>query len=166
MSSKHFHIERKRAVTEVYRGLKRLREEEGEIVHSPIRIAAIAAEGASRQQIYNWLKEDLTDEGLANKISRKGAKPAPTDDQELLLLGFTISCRLSLDPVTLSSLSDFCKSYLNVEVSESTLSRIMTRHGFSNQKVLGRNSRMVNEQVVDDAIAAIADIRSYSFPPE
>ena len=153
-------------MTEVYRGLKRLREEKGKIPCSPLRIASIAAGGVTPRQIYNWLNEDLTDEGQARKNSQKGPQPLLSDDQELLVVGFTISCRLSLAPVTLSSLSDFCKSYLNLEVSNSTLSRIMNRHGFSNQKVLGRNSRMVDEQVVEDALAAIVEIRSYNLPPE
>jgi hypothetical protein len=166
MSFTYFHIERKRAATEVYRALKLLSEEKGEIPISPIRLASIAAGGASPRQIYRWLNEDLTDEGQTLKKSQKGPYPLLSDDQELLVVGFTISCRLSLVPVTLSSLSDFCKSYLNLEVSNSKLSRIMNRHGFSNQKVLGRNSRMVDEKVVEDALAAVEEIRSFNFPPE
>jgi hypothetical protein len=103
MLHKHIHIERKRAVTELYRGLKRLREEEGIIPRSPMKIASIAAGGATSSQIYKWLNEDLTDEGQASKTSQKGGQSLLSDDQEILVVGFAIFCRISLVPVSLPS---------------------------------------------------------------
>lgn len=42
----------------------------------------------------------------------------------------------------------------------------MKENGFSSQKTLSRNSRMVHSEVVDDAIEALQQIHSFNFPPE
>jgi hypothetical protein len=87
------------------------------------------------------------------------------EDKEMLLVGFATSRRSVLEPVSLEVLQQFCDSYLNVKPSLATMSRIMARHGFSSQNALKRNSRMTSEEVVEDAVDALEQIRSYNYPP-
>lgn len=86
-------------------------------------------------------------------------------EQEALLIGFASHTRISLKPCNLSSLQLFCESYLKLKPSFATLSRIMNAHDLTSQKALGRTTRLVSEDVVDAALAAIEDIRVYDYPP-
>lgn len=131
----------------------------------PLHLARIASGGASRSQIYAWLNEDLSDESQKVKEETRGADPKLNEDQVMLLLGFAVSERSSLKPVSLQSLQLFTESHLGKKLSYSTLSRIMSEHGFSSQKTMVRNSRMISPEVVDDALSLIEEIRSYKFPP-
>jgi hypothetical protein len=158
----HHHIERKRAAVDMFRSVKRLRKEYGATWLSPVALASVAAGGASKTQIYEWLKIDLTDD---THEEARGACPVLNEDLEKLLVGFAVSQRSSLQPVTLALLKQFCQSYLNLSPSLSTFSRIMANHGFSSQQAMTRNSRMVSEEVVEDALAFIEEIRTYDFPP-
>ena len=124
--------------------------------------ASVAAGGASKTQIYEWLKADLTSD---HELETRGASPLLNEDLEMLLVGFTISMRSSFQPVTLATLTPFCQSHFNISPSLPTLSRIMSKHGFSSQKAMARNSRMVSQEVVEDALSFIEEIRSYAFPP-
>jgi transposase len=165
MSHTHYNIHQKRAAVAVYQAAKDFRKEEDRNSIDPIFIASVAAGGASRRQIFQWLKQDLSDEALDIREETRGRPSVLAEDQENLLVGFAASSRSSLESVSLQMLRQFCKSYLNVTLSNSTLSRIMTEHGFSSQKALTRNSRMTSEEVVDEALEAIEEIRSYNFPP-
>jgi len=159
---KHFHVERKRAAVEVYREVKRLKLENRAHIASAMSLAIIASGGASSTQIFKWLKADLYNE---NDEETRGSDPMLNADLECLVVGFATSLRLSLLPLSLDTVKNFCESYLNKSPSKSTLSRIMNSYGFSSQKAMSRNSRMVSEDVVEDALAFIELIRSYAFPP-
>lgn len=158
----HYHIERKRAAVEVFRSVKRLRTEHGAKWLSPLTLASVAAGGATKPRIYEWLKSDLSNDA---EEETRGASPVLNEDLEMLLVGFAVSMRSSLQPLTLATLKRFCQSYLSLSPSLPTLSRIMSKHGFSSQKVMARNSRMVSQEVVEDALAFIEEIRTYAFPP-
>jgi hypothetical protein len=161
----HYNIHRKRAAVDVYRAAKRFCKEAAQNSIDPLFIASVAAGGASRTRIFEWLKQDLSDEAQEVRDETRGRPSILSDDQEQLLVGFAVSIRSSLESVSLQTLSQFCKSYFSLTLSHSTLSRIMTEHCFSSQKAMTRNSRMTSEEVVDDALSAIEEIRSYKFPP-
>jgi hypothetical protein len=161
----HYPIERKRAAADVFWSVKRLRTEHGAKWLNPTSLASVAAGGASQRQIYEWLKSDLSDEAQQQHEENRGRPRVLSEDQEYLLVGFAVSTRTSLRPLALADLNRFCASYLGTSPSLSTLSRIMSEHGFTSQKALSRNSRMVSQEVVEDALAAIEEIRSYDFPP-
>jgi transposase len=165
MSYKHYTIDRKRAAVEVYRAVKDFGNDADGTSLTPLRLASVAAGGASRARIFQWLQENLSDEAQERREETRERSSILSQDQESLLVGFVVSQRSSLESVSLQTLRLFCKSYLNVTLSNSTLSRIMTEHGFSSQKAMTRNSRMTSEEVVDDALEAIEEIRSYQFPP-
>jgi transposase len=156
----HYPAERKRAAVEVFRAAKRLRTD----WLDPTSLASVAAGGASRRQLYEWLKSDLSGEAQQQQEETRGRPRALSEDQESLLVGFAISTRTSLQALALTDLERFCTSYLSTTPSLSTLSRIMSEHGFTSQKALSRNSRMVSPEVVEDALAAIEEIRSFNFP--
>jgi hypothetical protein len=160
-----YSVERKRAAVEVFRAAKKLRTENGAKWLDPSSLASVAAGGASQARIYEWLKSDLSGEAQQPQEDGPGRPPVLSEDQVSLLVGFAISTRTSLQALALTDLARFCTSYLNTSPSLSTLSRIMTEHGFTSQKALSRNSRMVSPEVVEDALSAIEEIRSFGFPP-
>lgn len=161
----YYPIERKRAAADVFRAAKRLRTEHGAKWLDPASLASVAAGGASRSQLYEWMKSDLSEDAQQQHESNRGRPRVLSEDQESLLVGFAISARTSQLSLALTDLERFCTSYLSTSPSNPTLSRIMSEHGFTSQKALSRNSRMVSTEVVEDALASIEEIRSYGFPP-
>jgi hypothetical protein len=166
MSYKHYSIDRKRAAVEVYAEAVKRIAEGGKNSLTPMSLASAAAGGAAPQRIYAWLKEDLSVEAEEARIETRGSASILTEDQEKLLVGFGASTRVELQPLSLKSLGGFAKSYLHVTLSNATISRIMSRHGFSSQQAMARNSRMTTEDVVDDSIDFIEEVRSYKFSPD
>jgi hypothetical protein len=160
-----YSLDRKRAAVEVYRETKRLCKEEGVGALTPISLAQAASGGAAPSQIFRWLKQDLSDEANQDRIRRGRPPRALSDDQEALLVGFAVSRRSSLETVSLECLEHFCDNYLNVKPALSTISEIMAKHGLSSQRALKRSSRMTSEEVVDDALDAVEEIRNYNYPP-
>ncbi len=165
MSNKHYSIGRKRASVDVYRAAMRRRKERSTKPLTPLELARAAAGGASRARIYAWLNEDLSEQAVEARVERRGGRRLLTDDQERLLVGFAVSTRTSLQPVTLTDLGKFCHSHFGVRPSICTLSETMSSHGLSSQKAMTRNSRMTSQLVVEDALLTIEEIRSYNFPP-
>jgi hypothetical protein len=166
MSHIHYHIERKRAAVAVYEEAKRTIKEEGKNSLDPLALASAAAGGASDRSIYAWLKEDLSIESEENIIEARGRPSILTEDQEKLTIGYAAYTRSCLEPLSLKSIIKFTKSYLGVTLSNATISRIMKYYGFSSQQTMARNSRMTGEEVVEDAIDFIEEVRSYKMPPE
>jgi len=159
----HFHIERKRAAVAVYRHAKRLKTEHGAKWLNPVALAQSAAGGGSRTQIYEWQRSDLFDASIEQHEERRGASPELSEDETSLLVGFACFLRSSQKPVDSKILSQFCTSHLSKTPSQPTISRIMQQFGFSSQKTMTRNSRMVSENVVEDALDAILEQRSHGF---
>lgn len=162
----HYHIERKRAAVAVFRHAKKLKTEHGAKWLDPIEFASQAAGGASRRQIYVWQNTDLSAEVEEHRVERRGSSPLMSEDQLSLLVGFATFMRTSLRPLSGKDLQEFCTSHLGKTPSLSTISRIMREHGFSSQQAMSRNSRMVSENVVESALDAIVDMRSYELPPD
>ena len=162
----HYHIERKRAACDVYRFAQNLRSQTSSKSIKPIDFACAAAGGASERSVYGWLAEDLSLASVSEEQEHRGAHKLLSEDQESLLIGFALSQRSSLEPVTRQTLHQFCASHFNVTPSQPTLSRTMTEFGFSSQKAMSRSSRMVGTEVVDAALSSIEEIRSYDFPPD
>lgn len=160
----HYSPDRKRAAVDVFRSVKRLCTERGAKWLDPASLASVAAGGASKTQIYAWLQTNLSEDTQQQQEENRGRPRVLSEDQQMLLVGFASCTRSSLHPVQLTDLKRFSDSYLSSSLSLSTLSRIMSEHGFTSQKAQARNSRMVSPDVVEDALAAIEEIRSYNFP--
>jgi len=160
----HFNIERKRAAVEVYNYVSQFTNQPIPQELSPLRLAQIASGGASPSSIYSWRNQDLSVEAIEHGTETRGRPPAFSADQEALLVGFACHYRTCLKPVDLQLLTRFCLSHFNVNPSQSTLSRTMSKYGLSSQTTMERNSRMVSEDVVEDALATIATIRDYDYP--
>jgi transposase len=162
---KKYEIGRIKAALAVFNAARTAEIEKPPKTLRPTEWASIAAGGASRDIIYKWQKKDWSQEELVDRIEKREGRRVLSEDQEKLLLGFATSMRASLEPVTLSQLSDFCASYFNKKISKSTFSRCLKGNSFSYQRVMPRNSRMISEEVVDEAIEVIEEIRSYNYPP-
>lgn len=150
---------------DIYREVKRFKKDEYPDALTPLSLAQVASGGAAPSQIFRWLKQDLSDEATESRIRRGGRSRALSEDQEMLLVGFAVSRRSALEPVSLELLQQFCDNYLSVKPCLATLSNIMAQRGFSSQKALSRNSRMTSAEVVDDAIDALEEIRGFHYPP-
>jgi hypothetical protein len=111
------------------------------------------------------MNQDLSDEANESRLHREGPLRVLSEDQEMLLVGFAVSRRSTLEIVTLEILQQFCENYLNKTPALSTLSNTMASHGLSSQRALKRNSRMTSEDVVDDAVDFLEEIRSRNYPP-
>ena len=162
---RHYPIERRRAAVAVYRLAAELKELHGPRWLSPLHFAQTAAGGASSASVYDWLGADLSVEANEDAEETRGRRRTFSEDQEQLLVGFAVSSRSALLAVDLDKLTHFSNSHLSATPSLSTLSRIMSSHGLSSQRTLGRNSRMVSEEVVEDSIAMIETLRGYDYPP-
>lgn len=162
----HYSLDRKRAAVDVFRYVKRLKNSRGVPCPPPEVMASVAAGGASRRQVFRWLHEDLSAEAQELRPERRGSSPLLSQDQVSLLVGFACDLRSSQEPVKLKTLRQFCSSHLSATPTLPTLSRIMAEHGFSSQVIVSRNSRMVDPSVVEDALSAIEEIRSYGFSPD
>jgi hypothetical protein len=161
----HYSLNQKRAAVEVYRYAKRLKDNHEEKSINPEELALIAAGGASRSSLFDWLNTNLDSEDEDSPEETRGRHRSLTLDQEHLLVGFACWARIGLQNVSLEILTNFCISHLDASPSLPTISRIMYSYGFSSQKSLARNSRMISLQVVEDALQAIDEIRSFNFPP-
>jgi transposase len=162
----HYHLDRKRAACDVYKFLMSSGSQTELTKEEVMKIARTAAGGASQRAIYRWLKEDFSPEAVGGRPERRGAKKSLSEDQRALLVGFAISTRSLMEPVTLTTLEHFCRCHFTVTPSIPTLSRMMTEFGFSSQKAMSRASRMVSLEVVDAALSTIEEIRSYDFAPD
>ena len=160
----HYPIERKRAAVDVYWRATTLRNEHAAPWLHPLDLASVAAGGASRTRIYEWLRTDLSVEAQEQREEARGSSSLLNEDQQRLLVGFSCSTRSCLLALDLKRLTDFCNSHFAETPSRSTLSRIMSEHGVTSQMALSRNSRMVSPQVVEDALDFIAEIREYELP--
>lgn len=164
--SSHCSLDTKRATCIAFKFAQNLRAQTGEKTIKPIELATAVAGGVSRVQVYAWLKQDLSSVAVAAKPESRGVRKMLNESQESLLVGYAISNRSSMEPVTLETLHQFCLNHFDVTPSISTLSRTMTEFGFSSQKAMTRSSRMVSTEVVDAALSSIEEIRSYGFPPD
>ena len=164
-SMSHVHIERKRAAVAVYQYAQELKASHPSPWLSPLHFAQAAAAGASPSSVFSWLTSDLSVEANELREETRGRHSMLSKDQQDLLVGYACSTRSALLPVKLWDLTRFCNSHLNRTPSQSTLSRIISSYGLSSQKTLKRNSRMVSEDVVEDALATIEEIRDYDYPP-
>lgn len=155
----------KRAAVDVFKWAQEKKKQFGVEWLDPIEVASVAARGASRSSVYAWMERLEEGLSLEQHEEKRGRPRSLTEDQESLLVGFATTRRSNLEPVTLDDIKHFCDSYLTETISKPSISRIMNDHGFSSQRTMARGSRMVTQEVVEDALLAIEEIRSYNFPP-
>lgn len=113
-----------------------------------------------------WKHEGLTEMAYHQRLSRRGVSKKLTRIQEQLLIGYGCERRRNLLSVSQADLIDFASSHMNINLSKSTISRIMQRAGLSSQHSMKRETRMTTEKVVDDAINFLQDVRDYNYPPD
>jgi len=130
-----------------------------------LAIASGSDHPPSAATIYRWKKEALTEDEHVARLKRRGRSPKLSDEQNQLLCGFACSLRHSHKTVSLQLLQDFCYTHLAVTLSYSSISKRMKEWGFSSQRAMQRESRMVSQKVVDDAIDLVSTVRAYQYPP-
>lgn len=155
----------KRATVRAYNSARRQLAGMAEEKSKAMEIAVSTSGGASVRSIYRWKEQDISQEAIDKRLGRRGRKPLLSDSQQCLLVGYVVDRRRSFLSVSLRDVADFATSYLHEDLRLPYISETLARFGLSNQKVLTRSSRMVSEEVVEDALSTIAAIREYGFPP-
>jgi hypothetical protein len=107
----------------------------------------------------------MSDKAIKKRLSKRGSKPVYPDDVKKLAVGYVLDHRLSLNAVDRALVVDFFTSFIKMKVHPEYVSKIMGEYGLSFQKAMGRESRMVDEKVVDDAIKFLEEFRNEGWKP-
>ena len=153
----------KSAAVRVYYASQDETEGNPDLSEYPMKMAIAASGGASEQSIRNWLKEDLSQEAIDDRLGHRGRSRVLSSDQELILIGFFIDKRLNLEPVSRKDLTDFARRYFGLVVYPQRISEILSKNGITLQASRRRGSRMVSTEVVNDAIDFISEVRDKNF---
>lgn len=154
----------KRATVRAYRDAERQLHQNPSEPISPMSIASAASGGATERTIRNWLKEDLSPEQIGERASRGGRSRVISEDQEHLLIGYFIDMRLNLKSVSRADLIQFVESYFSITILPQRISEILERNDITLQTARQRCSRMVSEEVVEDSVKFIGEVRERNFP--
>ena len=149
-----YSAEAKRAAVRVYYAMQDEAEANPDLSKYAFKMAIAASGGASEQSIRNWLKEDLSQEAIDDRLGHRGRPRVLSSDQEHILIGFFIDKRLNLDPVSRQDLTDFARRYFSLEIYPQRISEILSKNGITLQASRPRESRMVSPEVVDDALSS------------
>jgi hypothetical protein len=132
---------------------------------APLSVAQATSGGASRRTIYNWLHSNMSEEAISERLSHRGRHALLSEAQEALAVGNVIDHRLSLLPVERHTVIDFAAAYLNKNLRPQFVSAMLQKHGISLQQSLARGSRLVDLEVVDDALKIIVELRKEGWAP-
>lgn len=137
----------------------------GQTISQLLRLASTPRPPPSRDTYYAWLRNRLTQEEYHAKLSRRGRPPLLTEEQKMLLIGYSCHRRRLLKTVSLRHLQDFSSTHFNVILSDYVVSIILKERGFSSQRALKRSPHMTTQKVIDDSIQFLEELRSYNYPP-
>lgn len=155
----------KRAAVRVFSAASRTQEASHSQSLAPLDLASRAAGGACPASIYNWNGQDLSQSAIDERLSHRGRHPKYLDEQNALMVGYAVDRRVNLLSVSREDIIDFAKDYLGINPRPQYISVLMKRNGLTLQKGRGRSARMVSEEVVEDAILVILEVRRHGFPP-
>lgn len=133
---------------------------------STMSLARAASGGATDEAIRNWLKLNIDEDPEAaeeeekERLAKRGAKQKFDADFKALLVGFAIHRRLSFRAVSAQDLIDFAHGTFGRVILQQRVSEILNGYGFTSQLSMGRNSRMTDEQVVEDCVSFILELRN------
>ena len=124
-----------------------------------------SARWPSRTTVYTWMHTDMSKCAIKKRLSRRGRKPKLAEDQEVLLIGYVIQLRLALKAVNRNDVRQFAQAYFGKKLIPQYVSDLMKKYGLSFQTSLPRQSRMIEENVVDDAMKLISELREEGWQP-
>lgn len=131
----------------------------------PMEIAVATSGGASERQIYRWIISDISERARVDRLSRRGAKPQIPMEFKWLAVGFVLHRRSCLLVVHRENVIEFFGNFLHLKVQPQYISKMLSSFGISLQTVLPRESRMTDEEVVDESINLLAEIRREGWKP-
>jgi hypothetical protein len=123
--------------------------------------ARVVANGATSKIIHLWLNTDISEDLEKERLSRRGRKAALSESFKKILVGRAIDHRMELSVVSSENLIEFSLGSFNYIIKQQRVSEILNNYGFSSQLSVPRNSRMVDDQVVEDCIAFIMELRKH-----
>lgn len=122
-------------------------------------LARTASGGASNHTIRNWLATDITPDAAKERLRKRGRRKKFSRDFLALLVGHAIDRRLDLLPLNAQHLIDFARGYFNIKITFQRISEVLHQFEFSSQLSMARNSRMTDEQVAQDSLDFILEVR-------
>jgi transposase-like protein len=131
-----------------------------------LSLARASAGHPGRATMYRWLKQDLSPEAIAERKSHSRRRPKLSDAQQWLLVGHAIALRLKMQPVSSQDLIAFSSRIFTKVLRQQYVSEVMRRFKFSYQRALPRNSRMIDQVVVNSAIQTLHQIRQEGWQPQ
>jgi len=136
-----------------------LREVEyGSQVTGPVKrvysISKIAQRhGIHENTIRRWRKQDMSQEAVVKRLSKRGRKRLLTADQESQIMDFCLQRFSASLPISGEIISNYAKDALDRELSRNYISRMMERNEWSSyrtQKRPGKRLRATYQKEVDD----------------
>lgn len=132
---------------------------------APAAVAQSSSGGASRATIYRWVNSDMSQDAIIERLSHRGRHALLSEAQEALLIGNVIDRRLNLLPVERGTVIDFSEAYLNKHLRPQYVSSVLAKYAISLQRTLPRASRMLDLEVVEDALKTIVELREEGWAP-
>jgi hypothetical protein len=123
--------------------------------------ARVVANGATSKVIHLWLNTDISEDLEKERLSRRGRKAALSESFKKILVGRAIDHRMEFSAVSSENLIEFSLGSFNYIIKQQRVSEILNDYGFSSQLSVPRNSRMVDDQVVEDCIEFIMELRKH-----
>jgi hypothetical protein len=123
--------------------------------------ARLIANGASSKSIHRWLDGNMDEDDINERLGHRGRKRAFTENFKKILVGRAMEHRLELSAVSAKDLINFSIGAFNNIIHHQRVSEILNNYGFSSQLSVPRNSRMVDEKVVEDSIEFILALREH-----
>jgi hypothetical protein len=112
--SRSYSGDSKRAAVRVFRAEHDSRTAIRSQSHSALDLASVAAGGASRASTYRWLREDLSQHAINERLSHRGRYSNYSDEQNALMVGYAVDRRVNLLSVCRKDIVDFANDYLGI----------------------------------------------------
>lgn len=154
-----------RATLRAFKSAKKFVDDHPGSALDPMKVAQETSGGASKRQVYRWFRSDNTDTARKKRLRKRGATKKIKIECQWLAVGHVLNRRAALLSVHRKEVAEFFLNHLHLIVHHEYVSKMLGKFGITVQRILPRESRMTDEQVVRDAIELIAEIRREKWKP-
>jgi hypothetical protein len=127
--------------------------------------AGLAAGGASLSTVSRWGSMNMTREAIENRLAKRGRHSYLLVEQEHLVIGYVVWRRVKKKVVAREHVVVFIRGIFNIELYPQRVSELLADYGITLQNSLSRSSRMVDEEVAQDAFEFVQEIRDLGLQP-
>lgn len=159
-------LERKRMIKEAYVDGLSLKKTTGYSRDTIIRNSVGNFSSPHYTTINRWKNKDMSLSSQKERLKRCGRQSKWSEDQKKVVIGYAVDLRLESKAVSLETITNFTNYHLTPNMSETSILRLLKSYNFTSQKAMVRNSRLVSEEVVDDAIKFLLKVRDMNLEPD